>query len=615
MAAELSEALVAALSKGSLQVGQVRIEADPGGGFRLFHFEDSSAGLEAHSTPEAALEIARFDSEKEFRPLKTAPNLRRGWVLQLRDIPAIGEALNYFYPGRLPVLLAAGAKRLISTPLRSTLNRQTGMYRAATNISDEQIDDAVFVVCRSDGGCLRTILWKRDEAGAIPSQRLPPDKFDPSKNQARRTGGGRRRIPAIALPGSVHCFDRSLSQEGASCDARATIIPMIIRGRLLVTMDGPPLENGAVAVEGDRIAGVGSFTEVRAAHSGEVLDLGERVLLPGLINAHCHLDYTCLRGKIPPQKSFTEWIKAINAAKATLTPDDYVRSINDGFGEARRFGTTSMVNLTAFPELIALVRPAIRTHWAAELIDIRAPEKAPELLERALSHLKMAESSALAPHAPYTASPNLYRLCQQRGFLLTTHLAESREEMQMFRDGEGELFDFIRAINPALAVPRQTPLSYFLSELDQGSHWLVAHMNELDESDFALLETRKPSLGIVHCPRSHAFFRHSAFPFQRLRELDFPICLGTDSLASNSDLSLFAEMRAFQSAFPAVKPEEILRMVTIEPGLAGVGKLRADFHADIIAITNTASSESIFEEIIHTTDEPWVMTGGQAGTI
>src|SRR5437660_12097898 len=139
---------------------------------------------------------------------------------------------------------------------------------------------------------------------------------------------------------------------------------MIIRARVVITMDGPPIENGAVAVSGDRIADVGKFPEISARHAGdEIVDLGECILLPGLINAHCHLDYTCLRGKIPRQKSFTNWIRAINAEKAGLTAQDYVASINAGSAEAYRFGTTTIANLTAFPELIASTDEAVQTWW------------------------------------------------------------------------------------------------------------------------------------------------------------------------------------------------------------------------------------------------------------
>src|SRR4051794_4185563 len=184
MAASQNEALAAALTNGPLQVGQVRIERGGGDSFILTHVDDRPALSGTCSEPEAALDIAQFDRNERFRPLKTAPNLKPGWVLRLRGIQEVGDALNYFYPGRLSILSAATAKRLTSTPLRSTLSRQTGMYRAAANISDEQIDETVAQVCRSDGGCLRTILWKRDESGAVPSTRLSVDKFDPSKNQA-----------------------------------------------------------------------------------------------------------------------------------------------------------------------------------------------------------------------------------------------------------------------------------------------------------------------------------------------------------------------------------------------------------------------------------------------
>ena len=88
---------------------------------------------------------------------------------------------------------------------------------------------------------------------------------------------------------------------------------MIIRARIVATMDGPPIDNGAVVVSEDRVVDVGKFAEIKTHNADEVVDLGEQALLPGLINAHCHLDYTCLRGKISPQKSFTDWIRSINA--------------------------------------------------------------------------------------------------------------------------------------------------------------------------------------------------------------------------------------------------------------------------------------------------------------
>ena len=104
-------------------------------------------------------------------------------------------------------------------------------------------------------------------------------------------------------------------------------------------MDGPPIDDGAVAVAGDRIAAVGRFEEMRAP-GGAVIDLGEMVLLPGLINAHCHLDFTSLRGEIAPQRSFADWILQINGLRRELSDEIFSHSIARGFAEARRWGTT-----------------------------------------------------------------------------------------------------------------------------------------------------------------------------------------------------------------------------------------------------------------------------------
>src|SRR5258708_26954463 len=220
---------------------------------------------------------------------------------------------------------------------------------------------------------------------------------------------------------------------------------MIIRAKVVVTMDGAPIENGAVAISGDRIADVGKFFDIEKRHAGEkIVDLGEQVLLPGLINAHCHLDYTCLRGKISRQKSFTDWIRAINAEKAMLSADDYIDSINEGFAEAKRFGTATIANLTAFPELVSQIKAPIRTWWFAELIDVRDPSRANEIVDLAVERLKSQEHWVLPPHAPFTSSADLYQRSEEVAPLLTTHLAESREEMSMFREGQGALFEFLK---------------------------------------------------------------------------------------------------------------------------------------------------------------------------
>jgi aminodeoxyfutalosine deaminase len=408
---------------------------------------------------------------------------------------------------------------------------------------------------------------------------------------------------------------------------------MIFRACTVVTMDSPPIENGAVVISGNRILDVGKFPEISARHSGQTLvDLGEQALLPGLINAHCHLDYTCLRGKISPQKSFADWIRSINAEKAKLSLEDYRASIVEGFAEAKRLGTTTIANLTAFPELIAQVQPPIRTWWFAELIDVRDSSRTNGLVDLTIGTLKRATESGggigLAPHALFTASANLYRRCEEiarhENILLTTHLAESGEEMSMFRDGSGSLYDFMKSIGRDMSdCGHVTPLTLFVNTIGAlggralPRHWIVAHLNELVESDFDVLERSTGKFHIVHSPRSHDYFTHSRFPFGRLRSLGFNICLGTDSLASNDSLSLFAEMRAFQRSEPGVSPNKILEMVTVNPARAlakpqAIGRIRANYFADVTAIPCSRTAD-VFEEIL-AFDQPvgWMMVDGKA---
>jgi cytosine/adenosine deaminase-related metal-dependent hydrolase len=414
---------------------------------------------------------------------------------------------------------------------------------------------------------------------------------------------------------------------------------MIIRGRTVVTIHGAPIENGAVAVSGNRIVDVGRFDDIKTRNADNTVDLGEQALLPGLINAHCHLDYTCLRGKISRQKSFTDWIRAINAEKSALSPEDFLASINDGFEQTRRFGTTAIANLTAFPELISQVQPPIRSCWFVELIDIRAPIdlECADMSASATGRIRRGElskrsrrrgiaafqNSGLAPHALFTASKDLFRRCeaiaQQEHILLTTHLAESREEMEMFRDASGPLYEFIKSIGRQMDdCGGKTPLQLFLGALGDRAlpQWIIAHLNELAESDFDLLERSNSKFHIVHCPGSHNYFGHSPFAFDRLRSFGFNICLGTDSLASNESLSLFAEMRAFQKEFPSVSAEEIFQMVTVNPARAlrqenALGQIRPGFRADLIAVPCSGSTE-IFEQIL-AFDGPvrWSMVNGQ----
>jgi sirohydrochlorin cobaltochelatase len=193
----LERVLADRLAAGTRGIGQILI-AQIDGGFSLCHREDQGrSDLAVQHSPQDAVEIAKWSDDGKYRPLKTAPNLRRGWRLDLPDLAALQAALDFFYPGRLAALAAWEQNQLKSTPLRTTLSRQTGMYRVAAKISDDGIETMVGRVCRSQGGepgCLQTILWARDDSGARPSLRLPLEKFIAPGDQ---TGRGEDVMPLL----------------------------------------------------------------------------------------------------------------------------------------------------------------------------------------------------------------------------------------------------------------------------------------------------------------------------------------------------------------------------------------------------------------------------------
>jgi len=178
--------------------GELFVRKATTGGFVVSHRDDESLDqLQTRQNAQDALEIAKYDDAGNYRPLKTAPNLRHGWRLELATLEELRRSLDYFYPGRLAVFAAWQNAYLKMTPLRETLDRQSGMYRVAAKVSDQQINDLVADFCRSDSGCLRTILWKRDRNGVIASTKLPKRKFDPAYDQlitacSRRPAGGAR---------------------------------------------------------------------------------------------------------------------------------------------------------------------------------------------------------------------------------------------------------------------------------------------------------------------------------------------------------------------------------------------------------------------------------------
>ncbi len=162
----LRDLLAAAFAKGYHKIGQAVFQAE-GEGFLICHAEDAGrADLEIFQNPHDAANIALYDDVGNYRPLKTAPNLKHGWGLRIASLADLHLALDLLYPAALANWRALLRNEKIATPLRDTVNRQTGMYRVTGLIADEEAQGIVDSLCTP--GCLRCIQW------AIPSDATPP---------------------------------------------------------------------------------------------------------------------------------------------------------------------------------------------------------------------------------------------------------------------------------------------------------------------------------------------------------------------------------------------------------------------------------------------------------
>lgn len=355
---------------------------------------------------------------------------------------------------------------------------------------------------------------------------------------------------------------------------------MILRAKWVLPVSAPPIENGAVTVEGDSIVAVGPAT-------GEGRDLGEVVLAPGLINAHCHFDYP---QTIPFRGKFADWIFEVVDWKKRQTEADYLAAIQAGIQQALAAGTTTVVNIESFPALVQkLPATPLRIIWCEELIDLLRSQPAAELVETALQRPWIG---GLSPHSPYTASGELYRLAARhargRHLVFTTHLAESEEEEDMFRRGTGRLYELLKREGRDMADCKRVGPVQLLREFEVLTpECLVAHANCLTELDMLLLKTT--GAPVVHCPKSHRFFRRGTPLVERLAHDGVNVCLGTDSLASNDSLSMFAEMQEFSREFPRWSAEQILPLATTNAAQAlqqadRLGKIAVGAAADLIAV-------------------------------
>jgi cytosine/adenosine deaminase-related metal-dependent hydrolase len=396
---------------------------------------------------------------------------------------------------------------------------------------------------------------------------------------------------------------------------------MILRARTILPVSRPPVENGAVVVSGNEIRAAGPWPDLPGREAEKVLDLGEVILLPGLVNAHCHLDYTDMAGEFLPPESFTDWIKLITAAKGGWTYTDFAQSWLNGAQMLVRNGATTVADFENVPELLPEVWSAtpLRVFSFLEMTGVKSRRNPLAILDAAVEKISSLGKSSrnaagLGPHAPYSTAPELLRLtaetARQRGWRLATHVAESAEESEMFQNARGAMFDWLaRNQRDNSDCGLGSPVAHLARDQMLGENLMAIHANLLAPGDAELLGRHR--VHVVHCPRSHDYFSHPPFPRRQLAAAGVNLCLGTDSLSTvrkvkrqKLELNLFEEMRRFAAADKTVSPVEILRMATVNGakalGMAGqIGEIAENAFADLIAIPFTGKSADIYDAVLH----------------
>ena len=351
-----------------------------------------------------------------------------------------------------------------------------------------------------------------------------------------------------------------------------------LTARWVFPISGPPLERGVLEVEAGRI------TAVHQRSTPSAIDLGNVALLPGLVNAHTHLEFSDLRSPVQPALPFTDWIGALVGVRRSTPATAAV--LQQGLAESAAYGTCLLGEIATQDWPIAGYRHAgLQTVVFRELIGM-LPERAADQLEIARNwlagppDLDRSVIRGLSPHAPYSVHPDLYRdlaqLAARTHAPLAVHLAETPAELELLAAGTGEFVAMLERFNAwdPTAIARGTrPLDY-LRPLESVTRALVIHGNYLHSAEIDWL-AEHPQASVVYCPRTHAFFGHPPHPWLQLIERGINVALGTDSRGSNPDLSLWSEMQFLAKRFPAVDPATIVRLGTLG-GAQALGR-DADF--------------------------------------
>ena len=316
-------------------------------------------------------------------------------------------------------------------------------------------------------------------------------------------------------------------------------------------MCGAPLENHWINITDGSVE---SLSATPAYTSSQHIS----VLLPAAVNAHTHLELSQLTAPLDvPSRSMSDWVAALVTFRRSA---EY--SAEQGIQQALQrpeFAESTIAVADIVPpcgDTVAGSLPSSVRHLPfTELIAWRR-----ELVPHTLPH-----SFGLSPHAPHTVCPALLEKAIDQQIPIAMHLAETLEELQLLRHHTGSLLEMMRRADadydPKSVLLGKRPMDY-LQLLSTAPNVLIIHGNYLDDEELRFLAAHRETMSVVYCPRSHAYFRHSAYPLQKMLDYGVRVLLGTDSLASAPDLSLVAEMRFVLKQHPTVLPEVVYRMGT-----------------------------------------------------
>jgi len=342
-----------------------------------------------------------------------------------------------------------------------------------------------------------------------------------------------------------------------------------LRADWVFPVDRAPIRGGYVDVSGERIAAVGS-----QPHTADVVDLGSAAILPGLVNAHVHLEFSDLSTPLgEPGMPLTQWIPLVLKYRRRPESPPWPERLAEGVRQSLAAGVTTLgeIATTAWP-------PAQLPSTDVDLVSFieligRGRDREEAALEVAKKHIAPAKApgrwrAGLSPHAPYTISRRLLEsaahLANEHDLPLMIHLAESPEEIEWLANGTGPLAALLAAqVGPEAAASEFSSLDDLLHSLPSGRRSVLAHCNYLDEQATETIAASDGRMSIVYCPRTHAFFRHAAYPLAKLLQRGINVALGTDGRGSNPDLSLLNELRYVARRYPQIGGDRIVRMGTL----------------------------------------------------